>query len=238
MDLPESSIAIAALIIIALPGFISTGVRRWTRGEYAEDRMLGLSIARGATFAITLTSIYLLLFGDLVLGSIRGGKNADTLIINDARGLALIVLVLYVIVPAAVSLVLNREHIEWNVPAEFAQKPVLKWARVPASKHGYRATPSAWDHATIQNQQAWVKIQRSDGQWVGGWYTEGSFATTYPESRSIYIAQQYAMNNEGEFGEAIPNTGIFLVIGDNDLVIWTKTSNLEEQENHAERQEV
>lgn len=235
MGLPEGSFAIASLIVVALPGFISAGIRRWARGEYAEDRMLGLSIARGATFAVVLTSIYLLIFGAQVFESLQAGKDTDTISVSDPHRLAITILLLYVIVPGIVGIVMNRSHIEWKTPQNLPGNALLKWVRFPVSKHGYKSTPSAWDHSVSHNQNAWVKIQRSDGQWVGGWYTKGSFATTYPEPRSIYIAKQYGMTDEGAFSEEIPNTGIFLAIGDGDLVIWTNPSNNGEEENNAEQ---
>lgn len=236
VGLPEGSFAIATLIVVALPGFISAGIRRWARGEFAEDRVLGLSIARGTTFAVVLTGLYLLIGGDGVFESLQAGKGTDTIVISDPRRLAVTVLVLYVVVPAVVAMIVNRTHIEWKVPAKLEGATNFRWVRLPSSKHGYKSTPSAWDHATIHNHHAWVKVQRSDGQWIGGWYTKGSFATTYPEPRSLYIARQYEMDDNGDFGDEIPNTGIFIMVGDGDLVFWTRPPISEEQENYVERQ--
>lgn len=198
MGLPGSSLALAALVIVALPGFISAGIRRWARGEFAEDRMPALSLARGATFAVVLTSIYLIIFGGYLYESLRAGRGADTIAINDPRRMALTVILFYVVVPTVAGLLMNSRHIKWRAPPKLADNSLVKWVRVPYSKHGYGSTPTSWEHAVTRNDQSWVKILCSDGLWVGGWYTKGSFTTTYPEPHSIYIDRQFAMSDEGE----------------------------------------
>jgi hypothetical protein len=59
MGVPEGSLAIAAFIILALPGFILAAVGRWARGESTADRDVGLTFARGTVFAVALTAVYL-----------------------------------------------------------------------------------------------------------------------------------------------------------------------------------
>ncbi|WP_430644934.1 DUF6338 family protein [Agromyces sp. GXS1127] len=215
MGLPEGSLAVAVFVVMALPGIVYAGVRRWARGELAGDRDVGLAIARGVVLSVALSSIYLLVLGDGLISGVGAGSDADTLVITDPRAVAVTVLCLYVLVPLVLSLALNFRFIEWNIREKGR-------FRLPSSKYGYTGTPSAWDHAARAGQQAWVKIHKGDGRWIGGWVTQGSFATTYPEKPSIYIAQQYIMTEEGNFGPAIPQTGVYVTIGDDDIVIWTK----------------
>ncbi|MDL9978715.1 DUF6338 family protein [Microbacterium sp. ASV49] len=236
VGIPEGSLAIAAFIVLALPGFIYAGVGRWARGESATDRDVGLTIARGAVFSVALTAVYLLLLGGWLFSGVGPGADADAVAIANPRLLGLTVLVFYVAVPTVVSIVMHRRRIDWVFPnwAEDARGDVKRgfgWVRLPQSKHGYNSVPSAWDHASEQNHQAWVKVKRSNGEWVGGWFTKGSFVTTYPEPRSIYIAHQFRMTNDGNFdGEGpIPGSGVFLMINNDDMVFWTNPARADQE---------
>ncbi|MEI2269476.1 DUF6338 family protein [Microbacterium sp. No. 7] len=226
MGIPASSFAVAAFVVIALPGFIYAAVSRRFRGEAATDRDVALTVARGAVFAVTMTAFYLAFLGAGLLGSLSAADTPDSFVVNNPKYLGGVVLILYVAVPAIVSLLLNWRHVEWSNPAwtlreDGSRKAVLGWVRYPRSRHGYSSMPSAWDHAASENHGAWVRVRRSNGEWVGGWYTAGSFATTYPEPRSIYIARQYVLKDDGTIVKPEPNTGVFLSIGDDDMVFWT-----------------
>jgi hypothetical protein len=238
MGVPDGSYAIAAFIVIALPGFIYAGIRRRLRGEYSEDRDVSRTIARGATFAVALTAIYLLAFGDWIFEGLASGNDSNPVIIADAQRIGLTVLVLYIAIPAVLSVLLQIRHIAWRAPTWPKHTPRwlrswMAWVRYPSSKRGYDATPTAWDHSITRNHSSWVKVKRGNGEWVGGWYTKGSFATTYPEARSIYIDRPYTMTDDGAFGEATQDSGVFLMINDDDLVFWeTPGKDLKQKEHH------
>ena len=218
MDAIKGSFAVATFVIIALPGLVYAAVRRWARGEEPADRNFGLSVARGAVFAAGLTGTYLLIFGEALGRGIAAGTDADTFVVGDARTLALTVLGLYLAVPAAISVALNHRHLEWSPVRD------VRWLRFPRSKNGYSDTPTAWDHAARRNSSSWVKIRKADGTWVGGWFTNGSFASMYPEPKSIYIDQQYEMSADGNVGSEIPGAGVLVTVTDGDIVIWTSQS--------------
>jgi len=228
MGVPEGSFAVAAFIVFALPGFIFSGVRRWLRGESVEDRDIGLTIARGAVFAVTLTAIYLVFFGSQLSEGLSSKAGSDTLSIRDPSRIGLTVLLLYVVLPFAISFLFQIRHTSWSALTWPKKTPgwirwLLGWVRTPHSKVGYSAVPNAWNHAIDTNPNGvWIKVKRSNGDWVGGWYTSQSFATTYPEPRSLYIAEQYEITDTGDidFDRPVVGTGVFLMIGDDDLVIW------------------
>lgn len=223
MDLIEGSFAVATFIVLALPGIVYVAVRRWARGESAEDRDFGLSFARGVVFAVALTCVYLLAFGESLGAGIASGRDADTLVIGDARVVALTILMLYIVLPAATAFGLNSRHVMWQRIGE------SRWLRYPRSRHGYTNTPSAWDHAARKGQSSWVKIQKANGDWIGGWVTRGSFVSAYPEPRSIYIDAQYAMTSDGNFLNPVPGAGVFLSISDDDIVVWVRGQQQESE---------
>lgn len=216
MEPITGSFAVATFVVIALPGLVYAAVSRWARGEGPGDRDFGLTVARGAVFAVALTGIYMLVFGDFLGAGITSGADADTLVVGDPRSVALVVLVLYIALPGAIAVALNYRHFTWKSADR------LHWLRFPRSKYGYSATPTAWDHAGRKHQASWVKIRKPNGDWIGGWFTKGSFASAYPESRSIYIDQQYEMSSDGDFIDAIPGAGVYLTVSDDDVVIWVE----------------
>lgn len=228
MNLPSGSFAIVSLIVLALPTFIWSGVRRWARGELSTDRNVGLSFARGATFTVILTCGYLLVFGEYLYSGISQGFQSDTFEVANPRLTAASVLVLYVVVPLALSIIINRGEIEWNQPETAHWRRLSPWLRIPRSRTGYTSKAnSAWDFATTSNEATWLKILRSDGTWVGGWYTGGSFVTAYPEPPSVYLAQQWRMGADGTFLSPLDGTGFFTFIRDDDCVFWTKPGQTE-----------
>jgi len=227
MGVPEGSLAIAAFIVLALPGFILAAVGRWARGESTADRDVGLTFARGTVFAVGLTALYLVVFGAWLYDGLKPGAGADAVVIANPRLVGLAVLIFYVVIPAALSVLINWKNVsaDWPAWVRGANGEVRRgfgWVRLLRSRHGYSSMPSAWNHAAEQNHDAWVKVKRSNGDWVGGWFSKGSFVTTYPEPNSIYIAHQFQMNDQGMIvgDDPIPGAGVFLMINDDDMVFW------------------
>lgn len=216
MTVPNGSFAVAALIILALPGLVNAGIRRWARGEDASDRNLGLSFARGLVFAVALTSGYFSVAGPYVFAGVSTGQKADTLTVVDPRQVGLTVIVFYLLLPAALSLILNLKHIAW-ISIERAP-----WIRYPRSRAGYTETPSAWEFAALRLDSCWVRIRRADGKWIGGWFTKGSFANSYPEEQAIYIGEQWVVDSDGNFVAPVPSTGVYVKMVDTDVVQWTR----------------
>jgi hypothetical protein len=140
-------------------------------------------------------------------------------LVRDWRLLGLTVLVLFVGVPLIGSLVwchfyhdaINWKKVEW--------KPLAR-VHLPHAKHGYSETPSAWDFAARTNPNTFVRVKKTNGDWVGGWYTRGSYVTTYPESPSIYIGHQYEMDETGGFKEQMVDTAVWISISEGDIVSW------------------
>lgn len=218
MEIPSGSFAVAALVVFAIPGLIYAAIRRRFLGEDASDRDPALSIARGIVFATLLTTVYLLIFGDRLFAGLAYAPGDDGISVTNARGVAATVLVLYFLVPAAIATALRWREIRWRRP----KSPALRWMRIPRTRYGYKSVATAWDHAIRDNKDAWVKIRRADGHWVGGWVTQGSASTPFPESPSIYIDHQFTMSSEGKFVSPIDDTGVWVLLSDTDVVSWTR----------------
>lgn len=211
--------------MLALPGIVYATVRRWLRGELPEDRDFGLALARGIFFAITLSAIYFCVFGTWLFEGLTFGSDGENIGIADPRAVGLVVLAFYIGIPIVLSSLAQLQYIQWVA----LPKP-WGWIKRPASRHGYTSTPTAWDYAVRLRQHTWIKVLRADGTWIGGWFTGGSFAATYPEPHTLYIDQQYVMTADGDFDGPLHNTGLWIAIGEGDLVFWTCPDEKQEAE--------
>jgi len=208
MSLPVTEFGILSLVILAVPGLVYSTVRRWSWGETFTDRSVGLAIARGTTLAVVLNSLYLIIFGREI-SDILTFNEAGAISVHNPRGLGIWILILYILAPLLLSLILNWTHLRL-----VKQFPYIR------SKHGLVRSPTPWDDLVRYRSDAWIKIRRANADWVGGWYSGGSVASSYPESPSIFIGHQYEMDGDGAFGDPIPDSGVYLKIADDDIVIW------------------
>ena len=142
--------------------------------------------------------------------------------IRENPGLAgLLGLGLFVAVPIVVSLLLV-----------FRRR--LSWLRLPKLPTSYVNVPTAWDRVAQSFAPGqFVRIRLEDGSWVGGWFADASFVSTFPQSRDIYIESEWAMNDDGSFGDPLPeSSGIWLAITDARTVEWIVPKPPENDEEH------
>ncbi|MBB1516951.1 hypothetical protein H5398_13395 [Tessaracoccus sp. MC1679] len=252
-DIPSNSFAVAAVIVLALPGIIFSGVRHWLRGERPGERNPGLVLARSFVFSVVLAGVYLMLFGGWLFDGIAPGSEADTLVVSDPRAVGGVVTVFFALIPALIALIVYRRDVRVEPSAENSPAWIrgawtgvqrasawvdrkLDWLPWMTSRHGYIDIASPWEKANRDNKDAaWVKIQRENGQWIGGWLTHGSLAAAYPEQHQLYIDQQYEMTADGDFGDALTDTGVWIVVGDKDVVSWIKSGRIAAREEQAKQ---
>lgn len=72
-------------------------------------------------------------------------------------------------------------------------------------------TPRAWDFAFKPGGPFYVRIKLRDGERVGGFFSNQSFASAYPESEGVFLEQAWRLDNDGSFIEPLPGTGGVLV---------------------------
>jgi len=54
-------------------------------------------------------------------------------------------------------------------------------------------------------------IHLNDGNMVGGFFGEGSYATSFPDDGDLYLKAVYSIKENGEFGEPIEDTKGLLI---------------------------
>ena len=106
----------------------------------------------------------------------------------------LVAIALLIVSPAALALG-ARALLVWPF--------VRKWVVHPV--------PTAWDHFFGQRRAAWMRIHLKNGRFIGGWYGPGSFASSDPEWRDLYVVQAWELDARGGFKQKISDTMGFLV---------------------------
>lgn len=198
---PSTVIQAMLLVLFVLPGITYQFLRERMRGPVAGERNLGERVLRAVVASILLDSLYAIVAGPtlvrLVRGSISTGWDS---VVQQSRLVGLLGLVLFIIVPAMAAGVVS----------------VWQRRRLPAR---YQATPSAWDYMFRHRGSCFVRMRLKDGTWVGGWYGSGSYATSYPEAKEIFLESAWRMNPDGSFASRITQSaGLHVRAADADVI--------------------
>lgn len=63
--------------------------------------------------------------------------------------------------------------------------------------------PTAWDFFFDRREEVFVLIHLLNGNLIGGFYGEGSYATSFPYEGDIYLKSVYEVDENGKFGAPI-----------------------------------
>ena len=215
MTIPESALGVLALLALLIPGSAFAYTRALLGGLSAADRNVQLRILQAVTASVALDGLYLAFTPSWFVGLVL----SDRASLRDhpvAVGLGIVVYGL--VVPGLVAVVLYyRPAWSWLDRV----RPLIAWLEVFRRGVPYRAIPTAWDFAAPRRSATFVRVRTPEGAWHGGWFGDGSFVSTYPEPRDLFIAEQWAMGPGGEFKSPVPGSaGVWLRIDDGYLVEW------------------
>jgi hypothetical protein len=233
MGVPSTTFAIATFVALALPGLIFIAVRKVFEGARSSDRDTATVMAQALLFSTVLNAAYFWLWGSHLADGLTVDPAADVVRVTDPGAVGANVLMFAVLAPLAISLIFYC-RIQWISVGGWIGKRIPKLKR-PARRHGYSPVPNGWDFAwRTAGNGSFVRVKRSDGSWIGGWYTNGSFVSTYPEARDLFLAQQWVMTDRGAFVEPVAgSTGLWLSVTDGDVVEWRNTSEEEDDVKRA-----
>lgn len=215
MVVPTTRYALGVWLILVLPGVVYAAVRIAVQGFRAHDREIGARLLQAVFVGALLDAVYLLILGDHVVDLLDGRKGDP---FDRPRVAALAVLILGFAVPATVAYLVHGRPMWKRLGVRG-----LGWVRVPIVATGYEPTPTAWDKAAPSLGGHWVRIRVADGQWVGGWFGNKSYISTYPEPRDIYVEDQHHVDDAGVIGEPVHGSaGFWMAITDEHIVEWIK----------------
>jgi hypothetical protein len=231
MPFPTTAFGIAAIIVLLVPGLVYALVRRALKGFRYDDLTIDARIAQALVVSVVLDSVYLVAawawIGGLVTVTV-----ADVDIEKPVQ-LGLAVLVGAFAIPGLIAALLyspfrlrRRTPKPPRHPKPARRKFPLRLERTVY----YNSVPTAWDWGATNPGIRMVRVLLPDGRYLGGLFGPGSYVSTYPEPRDIYISHQYHINSDGSFGAPAERAaGIWLRIGDHHIVEFFEPSYTEEQ---------
>jgi hypothetical protein len=86
----------------------------------------------------------------------------------------------------------------------------IVWVRAatktPIKKYCLNPAPVAWDHYFAKKQPCLVLVHLKNGSLIGGYYGANSYASSYPEKRSIYFEKLVHIDIDGNFKAWVENS--------------------------------
>jgi hypothetical protein len=189
---PSTVQQLAILLLFVIPGTVYQAVLDRFRGPIAAEQDSTNRFFRAIAASAIFDSLYAIFLGPHLI-SLAGDKSALSGLSTHSREAGMWGLLLLVIVPSVAA---------W-LEARYARRNVNAI---------YDSTPTAWDYLVKNRGSYWIRVRLKDtGKYVGGWYGNRSFTSTYPQDPDIYIQSEYQMNSKGEFLERIENTaGVYI----------------------------
>ena len=210
MVVPGSVFQLAAVLLLVVPGIVYAAVRRRLTGPLPDDKDFSVRLVRAVAISAVLDLVYALVAGPRILEiasrppEVPGGPSGQLVHPRSAAALALVLLVVVPTVLGALAQIRLRLS---RCPLGLA--PV------------HHPVPTAWDRAAPNRGNCFVRVFTSDGHWVGGWVGPEAYVSTYPEPRDIFISVEWALDDDGAFLHAVPDSlGLFVPLSGSERVAW------------------
>lgn len=193
--LPSTWVQVIVVVAVVAPGFTYQLERRRVTGPDPDEADVSIRILRAIMSSAILASLYAVVLGPVVL---RNLPDPFELSASNLRNLGLTVFVLVFLVPwlAARAAFYLGTSSWW----QRCRDVLSAWStRILGTRKGWDPTPSAWDFAFSRAEPAFVRILTSEGLWIGGYWGAGSYASSFPDPRNIYLEIGYEMGGDGTF---------------------------------------
>lgn len=215
-SLPGDGFQLVALLLFVLPGIVYQFVRTRLRGPVPDDASSLTRVLRALGMSVFLVSLYTLLAGPWLLQTLADAQAAAAAgRVENVRQLGGAAVALLFGVPAAVAL-LDHVRRSWGRRGTGGRREKMKNIVQVFYDPTY---PTAWEAAFDQRSLCFVRVLTKEGTWVGGWYGEQSWSTSYPEPKEIYLQAAYLMDADGTFGAITERSaGIYVRCEDARLV--------------------
>ncbi|MFF5483675.1 DUF6338 family protein [Streptomyces sp. NPDC012935] len=196
---PSTVAQLALLVVVVLPGVTYQLIRERQRGPSPGERDLSERVLRALAASVALNSIYAVTLGPWLVHSYETNTSVSGLV-PHLRLTGFLCLLLIFVIPAIAAWVVS-----------FVEQRSLRGS--------YVGTPTAWDHIFRDCPPSFIRARLKDGVWVGGWYGDQSFATSYPHPPEIFLELEWRLDADGRFLEKVEKTqGIHLRRDDIDIL--------------------
>ncbi len=189
LDLTRPATQIAAAILFLVPGLNAT----WTI-----ERLSGPSRLKGTERLLRALSLSVLMYLAASFWLLRVSDRLldETLWVGEPIIGGFVILF---IAPVALALVV--EFLRRN---SIARAVIGKITTIDP-------TPRAWDFTFKEGAPFYARLKLRGGERVGGFFSQNSFATDYPESTDLFLEEAWRLDENGGFVEPIRGTaGLFV----------------------------
>lgn len=208
--LPETWVQVAVTIAAVIPGFVYQVSRRGVAGPGPDERDVSVRVLRSIASSAVFAGLYAIVWGEAIAPYL----DATSKVADDIQAVGAFMTTLVVVIPWMAARVGF-----YVTTSTWFEKAAIKVRSALHLQRSWDPTPSAWDYAFRGVGPCWVRVRTEDGLWVGGWYAEDSFASSWPDPEELYIEKGYAMNEDGTFTSEVsaPN-GVYVKCGKAVLV--------------------
>lgn len=100
------------------------------------------------------------------------------------------------------------------VPAcwPFAFLALSAWR--PVGKHFVHPIQKPWDFVFGKHEPFWIIVHLRNGQKVGGYFGDKSFASSNPANEQIYMEEVWLLNENGQFLRLVENSRGILIMNE------------------------
>lgn len=183
------------------------------RGPRAADRSVAARVLEAIVASAIFDSIYAAVLSDQVT---EAASDLRGYIVSHVDDVVLVFLTGGVVIPYLVA---------WVIYGKVPFLAVLSalWIdqirpRLTGSQEA-SDTPTAWDYGNKAVIEGWVRVRLAPGVWVGGVFDERSRFSTYPETRDLFIAEQWNIDDAGRFSSPVVGSqGLWVAVRDDYVV--------------------
>lgn len=199
-SVPSNSFQLVMVLAFLIPGSVYQFVRARLRGPEPDDSSSLNRVLRVVTFSAGLVTSYALFAGRPVLELLDHVQGANRGAVLDAVApLAAWAIILLFAIPAVLAAFVFF----------FPRWGVLTWPSW--LRLTYDPMPRAWDYAFSGIAPTYVRVLTNDGRYLGGWFGDQSFASSFPEPRELFIETAHQMYADGEFGAEVEgSSGLYI----------------------------
>lgn len=195
MNIPSTAGQLLLTLAFVIPGFVYQGARSRFRGPTPADGSTSTRVLQALAVSAGLDAIYAVALGPTLVRLLRPATSgAPAGVIDHPRQSGLLALLLLFVIPVGL-----------------AALDYLRLRKGWDPRLSYDPTPRAWDYTFRDIGPCYVRVLTVEGTWLGGWYGENSFVSSYPEPREMFIETAHLMGGDGSFGaEQLGSNGIYV----------------------------
>lgn len=195
--IPSSATQLLITLVLIVPGFVFLGVLVRLRGRTPADADLSSRLMRAIVASTIFALAYLAIAGEQIedLANQKPGEALDHL-----RPYAILALLVAFVVPTVTAALFYWISTwDWLQDRFKGSKLDQRWNRIDPR-------PSGWDVAFAEVVPCFVRVRMKDGTWYAGWFGESSYASSWPDPRSLFVEISFKIDADGEIGAPVQNS--------------------------------